>query len=91
MSVSQKAGYSITYFCSILIVLHYIILYYIITLHYIKLHTVCKSICFCLYTQTVYMCFLCRSMQYPKGIIVGKKVQNFKMTVAVIGTFCHFK
>jgi len=24
-------------------------------------------------------------MQYPKGIIVGKKVQNFKMNVAVIG------
>jgi hypothetical protein len=32
-----------------------------------------------------------RNVQYSKGITVRKRVHNFKMNIAGIGTFCHIK
>ena len=60
---------------------------YVMLLYYILYVNISAAV----FTHRLYIRIFCRSMQYPKGIIVGKKFQSFKMNVAVIGTFCHFK
>ena len=70
-------------------IFHYIFLFhfvlYNIILYLLYYYILYVNLSAAVFIHRMYICVFCRSMQYPKGIIVGKKVQNFKMNVAVIG------